>query len=159
MTFIEKEPQKIDFIRLQDTRPFVWSKLVYPANRCIFNYVPCDNEFEVDFAKFLERVEDVKSFSKIVTKIGFFVEYRDSEGNLRVYYPDFVAKTINGEFWIIETKGIVDVDVEHKDKRIKLWCEDATKLTDDKWSFVRVNQENFEKYKFRTVKELLSTSL
>ncbi len=79
--------------------------------------------------------------------------------NFRVYYPDFVVKTINGELWIIETKGIVDVDVEHKDKRIKLWCEDAAKLTDDKWSFVRVNQEDFGKYKFRTIKELLSTSL
>ena len=28
--------------------------------------------------------------------------------------------------------------VEHKDKRIKLWCEDATNFTKSKWSFIRV---------------------
>jgi len=30
---------------------------------------------------------------------------------------------------IVETKGEVDVDVEFKDRRIKTWCEDATKVT------------------------------
>ncbi len=156
MTFIEREPDKVDFIKLSDTRPFVWSKLVYPANICIFNYVPCDNDFEIEFAKFLDRAEDVEAFSKIVHKIKFFVEYRDSDGNLRMYYPDFVVKTTNGDLWIIETKGREDVDVEHKDKRIRLWCEDATKLTKSKWSFIRVNQEDFEKYKFKSIKELIS---
>ncbi|MHA2620986.1 MAG: DEAD/DEAH box helicase family protein [bacterium JZ-2024 1] len=120
MTFVEREPGKVDVIKLSDTRPFVWSKMVYPANRCIFNYVPCDNDFEVDFAKFLDRAEDVVAFSKIVPKIGFFVEYRDSDGNLRWYYPDFVIVTKNNKHLIVETKGREDVDVIHKDKRIKL---------------------------------------
>jgi len=91
MTFTEREPEERDTIKLSDTRPFVWSKLVYPANRCIFNYVPCDNDFEVDFAKFLDGAEDVEAFSKIVSKIGFFVEYKDSKDNLRLYYPDFLV--------------------------------------------------------------------
>lgn len=157
MTFVEREPEKGDFIRLSDTRPFVWSKMVYPANRCIFNYVPCYNDFEVNFAKFLDRAKDVEAFSKIVPKIGFFVEYRDSEGNLRLYYPDFVILTVKNEHLIVETKGREDVDVEHKDKRIKLWCEDATKLTKSKWTFKRIDQEDFEKYRFKSVKELIST--
>ncbi|HRS52639.1 MAG TPA: DEAD/DEAH box helicase family protein [Candidatus Marinimicrobia bacterium] len=156
MTFIEREPEKWDFIKLSDTRPFVWSKMVYPANRCIFNYVPCDNDFEVDFAKFLDKAEDVEAFSKIVSKIGFFVEYRDSDGNLRLYYPDFVILSKENEHLIVETKGRIDVDVEHKDKRIKLWCEDATKLTKTKWAFKRIDQEDFEKYRFKSIKELVS---
>jgi type III restriction enzyme len=155
MTFIEREPERRDFIKLSDTRPFVWSKMVYPANRCIFNYVPCDNDFEVEIAKFLDRAEDVVAFSKIVPKIGFFVEYRDSDGNLRLYYPDFVVLTDSNEHFIIEAKGREDVDVQHKDKRIKLWCEDATNLTKSKWSFKRIDQEDFEKYRFRSVKELI----
>jgi len=155
MTFIEREPERRDFIKLSDTRPFVWSKMVYPANRCIFNYVPCDNDFEVEIAKFLDRAEDVSAFSKIVPKIGFFVEYRDSDGNLRLYYPDFVMLTDSNEHFIIEAKGREDVDVQHKDKRIKLWCEDATNLTKSKWSFKRIDQEDFEKYRFRSVKELI----
>lgn len=157
MTFIEREPEKGDFIKLSDTRPFVWSKMVYPANRCIFNYVPCDNDFEVDFAKFLDRAEDVVAFSKVVSKIGFFVEYRDSEGNLRLYYPDFIILLDNGEHFIVETKGREDVDVGHKDKRIKLWCEDATNLTRRKWTFKRVDQEDFGKFRFMSIKELIST--
>jgi type III restriction enzyme len=155
MTFIEKEPEKKDFIKLSNTRPFVWSKMVYPANRCIFNYVPCDNDFEVEIAKFLDRAEDVSAFSKIVPKIGFFVEYRDSDGNLRLYYPDFVVLTDSNEHFIVEAKGREDVDVQHKDKRIKLWCEDATNIAKSKWSFKRIDQEDFEKYRFRSVKELI----
>jgi type III restriction enzyme len=157
MTFTEKEPEKKDFIKLSDTRPFVWSKMVYPANKCIFNYVPCDNDFEVDIAKFLNRAYDVVAFSKIVPKMGFSVEYRDSDGNLRLYYPDFVVLTQNNEHFIVEAKGREDVDVQHKDKRIKLWCEDATNLTKSNWSFQRIDQEDFEKYSFNSVKELIST--
>jgi type III restriction enzyme len=138
-------------------RPFVWSKMVYPANRCVFNYVSCDNDLEVDFSKFLDSAEDVEAFSKIVSKIGFFVEYRDSEGNLKLYYPDFIISTNEGEHLIVETKGREDVDVEHKDKRIKLWCEDATKLTKSKWSFKRADQEDFKKYRFKSIKKLIST--
>ncbi len=156
MTFTEREPEKRDTIKLSDTRPFVWSKLVYPANRCIFNYVPCDNDFEVDFAKFLDGAEDVEAFSKIVPKIGFFVEYRDSDGNLRLYYPDFVVLTNKDEHTIIETKGREDIEVEHKDKRIILWCEDAINLMKSKWSFIRVDQVDFEKYRFKSIEELVS---
>ncbi len=157
MTFVEREPEKGDFIKLSDTRPFVWSKMVYPANRSIFNYVPCDNDFEVNFAKFLDRAEDVAAFSKLAQKIKFYMEYRDEKDNLRLYYPDFLILTVDGEYIIAETKGRVDVDVEHKDNRAKHWCEDATKLTKDKWSYIRVDQEDFEKYRFKSVKELIST--
>ncbi|HEK85566.1 MAG TPA: hypothetical protein ENO29_04315 [Candidatus Aminicenantes bacterium] len=155
MTFVEREPRKTDYIKLSDTRPFVWSKLVYPANKTIFNYVACDSNFEADFAAFLDRANDVAAFSKIVTKVGFFIEYRDSDGNLRLYYPDFVVGLKNGDYWVIETKGLEDVDVKHKDKRAVLWCEDATKLTKNNWSFMRINQDEYEKYRFRSVKELI----
>ncbi len=156
LTYTEREPERIDTIKLSDTSPFVWSKQVYPSDKCIFNYVPCDNSFEVDFAKFLDRSSDVKAFSKIVPKIGFFIEYRDSNGNLRLYYPDFIVETFAGEKIIIETKGRIDIDVEHKDKRIQIWCEDATNLTYETWEFFRINQDIFEKYRYSNLKELLS---
>lgn len=157
MTFTEREPQKEDTIKLSDTSPFVWSKLVYPANKSVFNYVPCDNDYEIEFAKFLDRVDDVRAFSKIIPKMRFYMEYRDTEDNLRLYYPDFVVLTSKGEHLIIETKGRVDVDVERKDKRAKQWCEDVNRLIDGKWSFIRVDQEDFEEYRFRSVNELIST--
>jgi type III restriction enzyme len=137
MTFREIEPEKGDTMKLLDTRPFVWSKLVYPANRCIFNYVTSDNDFEIDFTKFLDRAEDVKSFASL-HKIGFFIEYRDSKGNFHQgYYPDFIVKTRDEKSFIIETKG--RVDVEAKDNRAKVWCEDATRLTGNEWLFARID--------------------
>ncbi len=157
LRFTEREPEQSDIIKISDTAPFPWTKLIFPADRCIFNYVPCDNDFEVDFAKFLDKAEDVKAFAKIVYKIPFFVEYRDSKGNLRNYHPDFVAVNYKDEHIIVETKGLIDIDVEHKDKRIKIWCEDATNLTKEKWSFVRVNQQDFEKYNFQNLNELVDT--
>ena len=157
MTFIEREPKRGGYIKLSNTSPFVWSKLVYPANKCIFNYVPCDNNFEVAFAEFLDKAEDVQAFSKIVPKIGFVVEYKDSEGNFRMYYPDFLILTKGNEHLIIETKGREDVDVEYKDQRLKQWCEDATELTKSHWAFERINQEDFEKYRFKSIGELIST--
>jgi len=156
LTFTEREPKLGDFLKLSDTRPFVWSKEVFPANKCVFNYVACDNNFEVEFAKFLDRAEDVVAFSKIVPKIGFFVEYRDSGGNLRLYYPDFLALTDDMQHIVIETKGREDIDVPLKDRRIRAWCQDATNLTKNKWSFIRVDQEAFEKFRFKSLSELIS---
>ncbi len=157
MTFVEREPERKSTVKLSDTKPFTWSKLVYTANKCIFNYVPCDNNFEVDFAKFLDRAEDVKAFSKIVPKIGFFVEYKDSNRNLKFYYPDFVVLNNKNEHFIIETKGREDIDVKHKDERIRLWCEDTTKITGNNWSFLKVKQESFERYRFKSIEELIFT--
>jgi type III restriction enzyme len=157
MTFSEREPDKAGFIKLSDTKPFVWSKMVCSGNKCIFNYCPCDNNFEVEIAKFFDRAEDVVSFAKIVPKLGFFVEYRDSDGKLRLYYPDFVIKTDSGEHCIVEAKGREDIDVQYKDKRMKVWCEDATRLTNTKWSFTRIDQEDFERYEFRSMREVVAT--
>ncbi|MEA1912424.1 MAG: DEAD/DEAH box helicase family protein [candidate division WOR-3 bacterium] len=156
-TFTERKPQKVDTTKLSNIKPFPWPKLVYPADRSIFNYVPCDSNFEVDFAKFLDSAEDVEVFTKIVVKIGFFIEYISEENLRRYYYPDFLVKLTNGEFWLIETKGLIDLEVAHKDKRAKQWCEDATSLTGNKWTFMRVDQEDFEKYRFRSIKELITT--
>jgi type III restriction enzyme len=63
------------------------------------------------------------------------VEYKDSKGNLRLYYPDFAVKIDEKERLIIETKRYMeDVDVEYKDKRIRKCCEDAASFSGKKCS-------------------------
>ncbi len=158
LTFVEREPLEVEFVRLSDTKPFVWGKEVYPANKSIFNYVPCDNAFEVAFARFLDKAEDVDAFAKIVAKmrLGFYMEYRDHEGNLRYYFPDFVVVS-QGKRFIIETKGREDVDVSYKDERARVWCRDVRELTGMEWEFIRVDEEDFRKYPFESLKELLDT--
>ena len=155
ISYVEREPEPTDIIKLSDTAPFVWQMNVYPANKCIFNYAPCDNAFETDFARFLDNAEDVKAFSKLAAKVGFFIEYQDKDRNRRMYFPDFIVLTTAGEYLLVETKGLEDVNVQFKDARAVQWCQDAEKNTGNKWHFVRVDQKAFEQYPYKRVKEFL----
>lgn len=125
--------------------PFAFSRQVLEARKCVLNLVPCDNEFEYTFAKFLENAKDVVAFSKLPMQFGFSIEYTDNNANLRYYYPDFVVKTELDEMWIVETKGQESLEVQYKDRAARLWCENATTLTGQQWSYVKVPQKEYEK--------------
>jgi len=104
-----------------------------------------DNEFEREFARFLESASDVVRFAKLPSRFGFTIEYTDSATNLRYYEPDFVAVDDAGMHYVIETKGREDIDVAHKDRAATIWCENATLLTDTTWAYVKVPQVEFGK--------------
>lgn len=36
---------------LSSMEPFAYSRTIREARKCIFNYVPCDNDFEHEFAR------------------------------------------------------------------------------------------------------------
>ena len=112
---------------------------------CIRDRVPCDNEFERRFAKFLEEAPDVRSFAKLPGQFGFTIEYTDSASNLRYYEPDFVAVLTDGTRYLLETKGREDLDVSHKDRAARIWCENATLLTGEPWEYLKVPQGEFTK--------------
>lgn len=129
---------------LSECQPFPWSRPYYDAPKCVFNYVPCDNDFERDFAKFLQNAGDVARFSKLPEPFGFAVEYTDAVGNLRYYYPDFTAVLANGDHYLIETKGQETVEVARKDQAAMYWCENATRLTGSPWRYVKVPQTEYK---------------
>jgi type III restriction enzyme len=131
--------------KLSQTEPFAYSKPTYRASKCIFNRVPCDNEFEVEFAKFLQSTREVAKFSKLPSRFGFSIEYTDTVANLRYYEPDFVAILDGGDRYLIETKGREDPDVPHKDRAAKLWCEYASDLIGVRWQYLKVRQKEFER--------------
>ena len=83
-------------IMLSACPPFPFSRPTYPAHHTVFNLVPCDNEFERDFAHWLDDAEDVTAFAKLPQQFGFCIEYTDAAANLRYYYPDFVVRLDNG---------------------------------------------------------------
>jgi type III restriction enzyme len=130
--------------KLSQTEPFAYSRPTYQASKCILNRVPCDNEFEVDFSKFLQSAKEVTKFSKLPSRFGFSIEYTDSVANLRYYEPDFVAVLDGGEHYLIETKGREDPDVPHKDRAAKLWCEYASDLTGVTWQYLKIPQQDFK---------------
>ncbi len=152
----ELEPQLLHAGRaLSETSPFPWSRPTLAARKCVFNLVPCDNEFEKEFARFLERAEDVLRFAKLPDQFGFSIDYTDGKANLRYYEPDFVALTKGGTHYILETKGLEDVNVVNKDRAAILWCENTTRLTSKPWEYLKVLQTEFTRLQPTSFADLL----
>ncbi len=83
MVITELSPELVDAGRpLSGTPPFPWSRATLAAEKCLFNLVPCDNEFEKEFARFLQKAPDVQRFAKLPERFGFVIEYMDGAGNL-----------------------------------------------------------------------------
>jgi type III restriction enzyme len=145
LTIEEQTPQLLEPARLLSTcQPFPWSRPVWEGQKSIFNLVPCDNDFEREFAKFLDNAKDVTTFAKLPRAFGFTIEYTDTSMNLRNYEPDFVAVDKSGVHWLLESKGQENVDVLRKDVAAIRWCENATNLTGKQWKYVKVPQKEFE---------------
>lgn len=145
LSIAEQEPQLLEPARLLSScQPFPWSRKVYEAIHSVFNMVPCDNDFEKDFARFLDNAEDISAFAKLPQPFGFSIDYVDFGNNLRSYYPDFVARDSAGGHWLIETKGMESAEVTQKDSAAKNWCENASALTKTQWNYRKVPQKGFE---------------
>jgi type III restriction enzyme len=157
MVVEELQPQLLHPGRaLSETVPFPWSRPTLAASKCVFNLVPCDNEFEKEFAQFLEKAEDVQRFAKLPEQFGFAIEYTDNAGNLRYYEPDFVALTADGVHHIVETKGLEDVNVANKDRAAQLWCENTTRLTGKSWAYLKVLQTEYNQLQPSRFSDLLA---
>jgi type III restriction enzyme len=112
LTIAEQEPQLLEPARmLSGCAPLPWSRPVWEGTKTVFNLVPCDNQFEREFARFLDSAEDVTAFAKLPQPFGFSIDYTDSGMNLRSYYPDFAAIDTKQIHWILETKGAEDLEV------------------------------------------------
>jgi type III restriction enzyme len=141
--------------RLSETPPFPWSRQTVTAAKSVFNLVPCENNFEKEFALFLQRANDVERFAKLPARFGFAIEYTDNMGNLRYYEPDFVAQTKEGSCYVAETKGLEDINVANKDRAAQLWCENATQLTGKPWAFVKILETAYKQLQPTRFEDLL----
>ena len=54
---------------------------------------------------FLEGCEDVVSFAKNYYEVHFKIDYKNANGSISYYYPDFFVKVDNKNIYIVETKG------------------------------------------------------
>ena len=147
-----------DTIKLRQTRPFVAKNQGYMIpKKSIFNKIIGDSHFELLFANFLENCEDVISFAKNYFAVNFKLDYVNADGDISNYYPDFIVKVSEKEIFIVETKGLEDLDVPLKMARLRQWCEDINKVqVNQKYDFVFVDMESFNKYRPTTFKELIN---
>ena len=137
-----------DYIKLRKTRPFVVKDQGYLIpKKSVFNKIIGDSHLELEFAAFLENCDDIISYVKNFLAVHFTIDYINNNGFPSNYYPDFIVKVSNKEIVIVETKGLEDLDVPEKMKRLKQWCEDINKAQNNvKFDFVFVDEEGFYKY-------------
>ncbi len=149
-----------NFISLRNTKPKIAQeqKFLIPK-KSIFNKIIGDNDFELEFAAFLEnRFNDVIAFAKNTIGdggINFKIEYQAENGNIREYYPDFFVKTAENTFYVVETKGREDSDDIRKIKRLVQWCKDVNSsqqnysytpvyVKQEKWDEIKDNLKSFD---------------
>jgi len=131
---------------LSTTRPFLWSGETAQAVKSVFSQQPCDSGLEVSFCGFLDRCADVAAFAKLAREVRFSLEYRADGGRLAYYYPDFVVRLESGAHLLLETKGIADLDVPHKDERAARWAVDASIASGVRWTYARVDEAPFRQH-------------
>lgn len=143
LTVLDKGEAEIrDYIKISKSRPFVVKDQSYIVpKKSVFNKVIGDSHFELEFASFLEDCEDIISYVKNYFAVHFKIDYRNADGSISDYYPDFIVKVSPKEYYVVETKGREDLDDIEKIKRLEQWCED-----------VNVNQKNM-KYKMLYIKQ------
>ena len=148
-----------NYLKISSCRPFVVNDNAYLIpKKSVFNKIVGDSHFELEFADFLERTEDILSFAKNYFEIHFKIDYKNSDGSISYYYPDFFVKKDNKTVYIIETKGREDLEDPLKIKRLEQWCEDANKRQSKiHYSMLYVKQEQFEKYKPQSFKQLIES--
>ena len=98
----------------------------------------------INWIQWICSSEDVVSFAKLYQRINFKLDYVDAEGRIRDYYPDFIVKLADDTTYVVETKGLEDVDVPLKMARLKAWCEDINQQQERRFDFVYVTQAEFE---------------
>jgi type III restriction enzyme len=137
-----------DTIKLRQTRPFVAKDQGYLIpKKSVFNRIIGDSHFELVFARFLEDCADVISYAKNYLQVHFRLDYVNADGDISNYYPDFLVKLSNKRIVIVETKGLEDLDVPLKMRRLRQWCEDINRVqTDVQYDFVFVDQESFAQF-------------
>lgn len=148
-----------DSIKLRNTRPFVAKNQGYLIpKKSIFNKVIGDSHLELRFARFLDDCDDVVSFAKNYLAVHFNLDYVNADGDISNYYPDFLVKISAHHVYIVETKGLEDLDVPLKMNRLKQWCQDINKAQSKiKFDYVFVDQAGFDKYPPKSFQQLIDT--
>lgn len=161
LTVLDKGDTEIkDYIKVSSARPFVVNdKGFLLPKKSVFNKIVGDSNFELEFAQCLETYPDVVSFSKNFQNkeaSALRIEYKNSDGYIATYYPDFFVKLTDKSVYIVETKGIEDTDAILKFERLKLWCKDVNaRQTRVKYHALYIRQDRWDKHKIKNFDEIL----
>lgn len=149
-----------NYIKVSDARPFVVNdKSFLIPKKSVFNKIVGDSNFELEFSGFLEKCDDIISFAKNFQNkeaSALRIEYKNSEGFIANYYPDFFVKVDDKQVFILETKGREEEDDKIKFERLQKWCTDVNdRQTKVVYKALYVQQEAYEKHVAKNFNELV----
>lgn len=149
-----------NYIKVSDARPFVVNdKSFLIPQKSVFNKIVGDSNFELEFSAFLEKSNDIISFAKNFQNKeanALRIEYKNSEGFIANYYPDFFVKKNDKEVYIVETKGREEEDDKIKFERLQKWCSDVNdRQTRVIYKAIYVKQEEYENDKPQNFDEIV----
>lgn len=124
-----------------------------PAQRTMFNLVPCDNDFEQTFTDFLETAQDVVAFAKNAGPQRLMIDYLKPDGQRAFYVPDFFVRTQEGDYYLVELKGREDALVPLKAMAAVEWCK-AASSNEARWHYLYVPYHLFQQGSATTIAEL-----
>lgn len=159
LTILDKGEAKIDnYIKISKCRPFLIRNQSYLVpKKSLFNKIFGDSHFELEFASFLEKCEDIISYVKNYFAVQFKIDYQNATGEISNFFPDFIVKKTNREVYIVETKGREDLDDPLKIKRLAQWCDDINQLQNKiKFGWLYIKEEEFKKYQVKSFQELIN---
>ncbi len=143
----EKRRSQGEPILLRNWKPYQATlserRPVQKAKDTLFNLVPCNQSLEVAMTSFLDAAPDVAAFAKNAGPQALRVDYLTADQRLAFYTPDFFARTRDGAYSLIETKGRQDIDVPRKAAAAVEWCKTASK-GEAKWQYVFTPQNVME---------------
>ncbi len=149
-----------NYIKVSEARPFVVNdKSFMIPQKSVFNKIVGDSNFELEFSAFLEKCDDIISFAKNFQNkeaSALRIEYKNSEGFIATYYPDFFVKVDDKHVYIIETKGREEEDDKIKFERLVKWCEDVNaRQSRVVYKAIYVKQEEYEANPAKNFDELV----
>ena len=142
-------------LRASQANGFEWSGETYGGEKQIFNLVACESNFEARFAAFLDGADDVAAYVKNNRYVHFQTEYLSHKGGMRYYFPDFIVRAKDAMF-VVETKGLEDLEVARKDERMKQWCKDASRASGQSWQYLKVLEDDFKRYQFKSFEDIVT---
>jgi type III restriction enzyme len=149
-----------NYIKISEARPFVVNDKSYLIpKKSVFNKIVGDSDFELVFSDFIENCDDVISFSKNFQNkeaSALRIEYKNSEGFIATYYPDFFVKKDDKTVYIIETKGREEENDKLKFERLVQWCEDVNnRQSRVEYKALYIKQEKWEKDRLKNFDEVI----
>jgi type III restriction enzyme len=149
-----------NYIKISDARPFVVNdKACLISRKSVFNKIVGDSNFELEFSEFLENCDDVISYAKNFQNkeaSALRVEYKNSEGMIANYYPDFFVKKDDKLVYIVETKGREEDDDKLKFERLQKWCADVNnRQTKVIYKALYIKQEEWDKDRLKNFDEVV----